>query len=47
LSADCDLFGEVASVGGEKPVGSGFERGDQYRNIGLVPDQLAVAIDLP
>jgi len=45
LGTKSDLFREVSSVRGEKPVRSGFEGRDKYGNIGLMTDQMAMPID--
>jgi hypothetical protein len=45
LSTKSDLFREVSSVRGKKPVRSGFEGRDKYGNIGLMTDQMAMPID--
>ena len=45
LGTKGDLFREVSSVRGEKPVRGGFEGRDKYRDIGLMTDQMAMPID--
>jgi hypothetical protein len=45
LGTKSDMFREVSSVRGEKPVRSGFEGRDKYGNIGLMTDQMAMPID--
>ena len=45
LGTKSDLFREVSSVRGEKPVRSGFEGRDKYGDIGLMTDQMAMPID--
>jgi hypothetical protein len=46
LGAESHLFCKVSCVGGEKPVRSRFERRDEYRDICLVSNQVAMTIDL-
>jgi|SRR5713226_10779357 len=44
LGAECDLFCEVPCIRGEKPVGSRFQGGHEYGDIGLVTNQMAMTV---
>ncbi len=45
LGAEGHLFCEVACIRGEKPVRSRFQGRDEYGDISLVTDQMAMPID--
>ena len=45
LGAESDLFCEVPSIRGEKPVGRRLQGGHEHGDIGLVTDQMAMPVD--